>query len=145
VSLHDLYPFDIPQNFGKRAWLNRAALNLCLRNVDAIACVSEETLTRLHELFPAIKPGTIVVVPNSICLSREFHHTCLPDTIRDYPFLLCVAQHRANKNLPLLLRSLRLALDRDVVPANTRLVLVGQEGPETQLLHQVVAQWNLEG
>lgn len=144
VSLHDLYPFDIPQNFGKRAWLNRAALNLCLRNVDAIACISEETRTRLRELFPVITPGKIAVIPNSTYLSRKFHHTCLPDTIRDYPFLLCVAQHRANKNLPLLLRSLRLALDRNVVPANARLVLVGQEGPETQLLHQVVAQWNLE-
>ncbi len=144
VSLHDLYPFDIPQNFGRRAWLNRAALSLCLRNVDAIACVSEETRARVHDVFPTIKPGKIAVVPNSICLSREFHHTCLPGIIRDHPFLLCVAQHRANKNLPLLLRSLRLALDRNVVPANARLILVGQEGPETQLLRQMVAQWDLE-
>jgi glycosyltransferase involved in cell wall biosynthesis len=144
VSLHDLYPFDIPQNFGRRAWLNRAALNLCLRNADAIACVSGETRTRLHQLFPAIESGKATVVSNSIWLSRGIGHTSLPPEILDHPFFLCVAQHRANKNLPLLLRSFRLALDRNVVASNTRLIVVGKEGPETQLLHRVIAQWNLE-
>jgi len=145
VSLHDLYPFDIPPNFGKRAWLNRAALNLCLRNVDAIACVSGETQTRLHQLFPAMGSEKVTVVPNSIWLSRGIDHMALPSEILDYPFLLCVAQHRANKNLPLLLRSFRLALDRNVVPANAKLIVVGKEGPETQFLHQVVTRWDLRG
>lgn len=143
VSLHDLYPFDIPQNFGKRAWLNRAALNLCLQNVDAIACVSGETRIRLHPLFPAMEPEKVTVIPNSIWLSRGIGHMPLPSEIRDYPFLLCVAQHRANKNLPLLLRSFRLALDRNLVPANAKLIVVGQEGPETQFLRQVVTRWDL--
>ena len=144
VSLHDLYPFDIPRNFGRRAWLNRAILNLCLQNADAIACVSEETRARMHEIYPTINTEKITVVPNSICLSREFHHMCLPDTIRNYPFFICVAQHRPNKNLPLLLRSFRLALDRNILPVNARLVIVGQDGPDTHLLHQAVRQSDIE-
>lgn len=140
VTLHDLYPFDIPQNFGRRAWLNRAALRLCLRSVDVIACVSEETRTRARELFPAMEPEKAILVPNSIYLSDECRPAALPISIRDCPFLLCVAQHRANKNLPLLLRSFRLALDRDIVSANTKLVLVGREGPETKLLHREIVQ-----
>jgi glycosyltransferase involved in cell wall biosynthesis len=140
VSLHDLYPFDIPKNFGKRAWLNRAALNLCLQNIDAITCVSEETRTRLHELLPTMESEKTAVVPNSIYLSRGSSPISLPNKILDCPFLLCVAQHRANKNLSMLLRTFRLALSRDVVPANTKLVLVGKEGPETKLLHQIIEQ-----
>jgi glycosyltransferase involved in cell wall biosynthesis len=143
VSLHDLYPFDIPKNFGKRAWLNRAALKRCLHNTDAVICVSEETRTRLYELFPEIESENTVLVPNSMGLPPQFWPSSLPRSIHGYPFLLCVAQHRANKNLPLLLRSFRLALDRKVVSPDARLVLVGAEGPETQLLHQVVAQNSL--
>ena len=132
VSLHDLYPYDIPRNFGAhKAWLNRAVLRDCLRNVDAVACVSEPTRTRLHELFPALRPEKTSVVPNSIGLSHECANIALPDEIEDSPFLLCVAQHRANKNLALLLRSFRLALDRHVVAPETKLVILGNEGPET--------------
>jgi glycosyltransferase involved in cell wall biosynthesis len=141
VSLHDLYPFDIPRNFGAhRAWLNRAVLRHCLRNADAIACVSESTRTRLHELFPALRVEKTSVVPNSIGLRHEHGGTVFPQSIQDKPFLLCVAQHRANKNLALLLRSFRLALDRNIVPPETRLVIVGNEGPETTRLHRIVAE-----
>ena len=38
VSLHDLYPFDIPSNFGfPKVLFNRAILRQCLRAVNAIA------------------------------------------------------------------------------------------------------------
>jgi glycosyltransferase involved in cell wall biosynthesis len=145
VSLHDLYSFDIPQNFGKaRARFNRAALKLCLKNADAIACVSETTRARLRELFPALGLQKSSVVPNSVCLSNGRVGPSLPDAIQGHPFLLCVAQHRANKNLPLLLRSFHLALDRDAVPRESKLIIVGNKGPETQLLHRVVAKYGLE-
>src|SRR5665213_1679773 len=144
VSLHDLYPFDIPRNFGAhRAWLNRAVLRHCLKNADAITCVSEPTRTRLHELFPALRLEKTSVVPNSIGLSREKGGTVFPQAIQGNPFLLCVAQHRANKNLGLLLRSFRLALDRNIVPPETKLVIVGNEGPETTRLHHIIAERSL--
>ena len=44
VSLHDLYPFDIPENFGwVKSILNRLVLRQCMSSVDGIACVSEST------------------------------------------------------------------------------------------------------
>ena len=145
VSLHDLYPFDIPRNFGAhRAWLNRAVLRQCLKNVDAVACVSEPTRSRLHELYPALRPEKTSVVPNSIGLSREYADTEFPNAIRDNPFLLCVAQHRANKNLALLLRSFRLALDGFAILPETKLVVVGNEGPETPRLREAIAEGNLQ-
>jgi glycosyltransferase involved in cell wall biosynthesis len=144
VSLHDLYPFDIPQNFGRRAWMNRAALKLCLRNADAVVCVSEETRTRAHELFPSMELGKARVVPNSVYLCGGIPHALLPEEIRNSPFLLCVAQHRANKNLPLLLRAFQRALDCSLVSPATRLALVGKEGPETKRLNQIAAQYGIE-
>jgi glycosyltransferase involved in cell wall biosynthesis len=140
VSLHDLYPIDIPSNFGRRAWLNRAALKSCLRHVDAITCVSEETRTRLQELFSAETTAKARVVPNSISFAHAQRTVPVPDAIGDRPFLLCVAQHRANKNLPFLLRSFRAALDRNILSPRTMLVLVGNEGPETALLNRVIVQ-----
>ena len=145
VSLHDLYPFDIPRNFGvHRAWLNRAVLRRCLRNAGAVTCVSETTRQRLHEIFPALREKKTIVVPNSIGLSRECGSATFPDAIRDTPFLLCVAQHRANKNLALLLRSFRLALDRNTVAPETKLVIVGNEGPETTLLYRIIGERSLQ-
>src|ERR1700691_2232042 len=48
VTLHDLYPYDIPENFGfPKGIFNRAVLRRCLRMVDAIACVSHSTFSRL--------------------------------------------------------------------------------------------------
>jgi len=145
VSLHDLYPYDIPRNFGvHKAWLNRAVLRDCLKNVDAIACVSEPTRIRLHELFPALRSEKTSVIPNSIGISHRQRENPLPEAIRGNPFLLCVGQHRANKNLVLLLRSFRLALDRNVLQPATKLVIVGNEGPETLRLHKAVAECHLQ-
>ena len=39
LTLHDLYPYEIPMNFGFPKFIfNRLILNQCLRNADAIAC-----------------------------------------------------------------------------------------------------------
>lgn len=55
LTLHDLYPFDIPCNFGRlRSVLARHIVAKCVRHVDAITCVScvsqAEFLTRFPEL-----------------------------------------------------------------------------------------------
>jgi glycosyltransferase involved in cell wall biosynthesis len=50
VTLHDLYPYEIPANFGFPKFIfNRIVLQQCLRRVNAIACVSDTTLTRLKQ------------------------------------------------------------------------------------------------
>src|SRR5271168_2416946 len=41
LSLHDLYPYDEPNNFGfPRVFFNRVFLQQCLKEVDYVACVS---------------------------------------------------------------------------------------------------------
>jgi glycosyltransferase involved in cell wall biosynthesis len=135
TSLHDLYSYDAPQNFAGRTLFNRICLRICLQNVDAIAAVSVETRKRLHGRFPRLNPFDSHVIPNSAYLSQQNTFTLLPRPLRNAPYLLCVAQHRANKNLVLLLRGFQHALAQSMLPADTRLVIVGREGPETKKLH----------
>ena len=50
VTLHDLYPYEIPQNFRfPHVLVNRFILKQCLSNVDAIACVSDTTIECLRQ------------------------------------------------------------------------------------------------
>src|SRR5262249_5761427 len=67
VSLHDLYPFDIPQNFGWiKGIVNRQLMYHCLRNVDAIACVSGSTRTRLRNRFGARLSRKAMTILNAV-------------------------------------------------------------------------------
>ena len=60
------------------------------------------------------------------------------------PFLLCVAQHRRNKNIVLALRVFRrLLLEKAINPA-ALMVIIGIEGPETENIHQAIKELNLE-
>ena len=55
VTLHDMYPYEIPMNFGFPKFIfNRMILNQCLRKVDAIACVSDVTLLSIETVHSAI-------------------------------------------------------------------------------------------
>ncbi len=55
VSLHDLYPYDEPNNFGfPKVFFNRVFLQQCLREVDCVACVSETTLSRLKATLSSV-------------------------------------------------------------------------------------------
>src|SRR6185437_6466448 len=65
VTLHDLYPFDIPDNFGfPQVIMNRWILRRALAQADAISCVSATTLERLQALeLPA---AVRTVIPNCV-------------------------------------------------------------------------------
>ncbi len=137
TTLHDLYPIDAPQNFGyPRVVLNRIILSQCLAAVDAIACVSNSTLARLkthspqHAAKAAYIPNCVAAGPAS-ALPSEAPHLRL----HRQPFLLAVAQHRRNKNLPL-----TLAAFHQLTLANPHLLLaiVGNTGPETPILRKLV-------
>ena len=134
TTLHDLYPIDAPHNFGyPRVLLNRFILSRCLSTVDAIACVSNSTLMRLrtHNARYAAKSSHI---PNCVCAGSP--SSSAPDLrLEQQPFLLTVAQHRRNKNLPLTLDAFRR-----LSPSNPELllVIVGNEGPETPSLHKLL-------
>ena len=145
VTLHDLYPYEIPLNFGFPKFIfNRLILQQCLRNVDAIACVSEVTRLRLRQYLPAFISRKAVRIYNCIEAERSGElDSPLPDW-QGEPFLLCVAQHRRNKNIPLLIRSFARLLRLGKVDPNTKLVVVGIPGPETRRIQRLVSRCGLE-
>ena len=139
VTVHDLYPWDIPENFGfPKVVFNRLILQQCLRGADGLACVSDATVERLRARERpevASKAGRIYnrVEPHKTRVGRS----PLPRS-RNGPFLLCVAQHRRNKNVVLALRTLARMLREKAVQPEMQLVIVGIPGPETASIHRFI-------
>ncbi len=144
TSLHDLYPYDIPGNFGfPRVLFNRLFLRQCLRNSDAIVCGSSFTLSRLRALANSNVTSKALRIYQCVeSDSSESRRPSLPN-LNDGPFCLCVAQHRRNKNLSLLLRTLS-ELRRSGLYQDLFLVVVGADGPETARLKKLVRQFALQ-
>jgi glycosyltransferase involved in cell wall biosynthesis len=143
VTLHDLYPYDIPSNFGfPKVIFNRMILKQCLRNVNAIICVSDSTRYRLGVRVPEAmrKAATI---PN--CLERGPVPVKPPFAVTwgRRPFLLCVAQHRRNKNVLLALRAFRDVVATQETSRDLKLLVVGMSGPESRQLNRFVRASNL--
>ena len=133
VSLHDLYPYDVPENFGfPKVLFNRAILRQCLANADAIACVSESTLQRLGSWSPKLAREKATRIYNCV---EPVQFSSLRGPLPHWtgePFLLCVAQHRRNKNIVLALKVFQRLLLRGSIDTTTRFVILGLEGPETR-------------
>jgi len=151
VTLHDLYPYEVPSNFGWRQVLfNRIILQQCLRRVDAIACVSQITSLRLQQYAPQSTWQKSVRIYNCVetnCVELPLQQrTVAPiPAWEDEPFLLCVAQHRRNKNIPLLIRTLALLLQTRQVDSQMKLMIVGIAGPETHRIHRQIARSAVSG
>ena len=144
VTLHDLYPYEIPLNFGfPKFFFNRFVLQQCLHNVDAIACVSDITGMLLKRYAPAAATKAIRIYN---CVEPELRSASQSPIAgwQGEPFLLCVAQHRRNKNLPLLLRSFASLRRYQLVAPNMKLVIIGITGPETSRIRQLVSGLDLE-
>jgi glycosyltransferase involved in cell wall biosynthesis len=144
VTLHDLYPYEIPGNFRfPRVIFNRLVLRHCLRSVDAIACVSETTMLRLRQYAPHSTWQKALRIYN--CVEPEPYCATPPPTWNwgHGPFLLSVAQHRKNKNIGLLIRAFHRLLGASEIDSNMKLVIVGIDGPETQQIQQLVSQLDL--
>jgi len=145
VTLHDLYPFDIPENFGiLKSALNRYAARQCLRSADAITCVSESTRQRLEHWLGKRLADKAVTIANSV-ESASGHCMRGPQPLhRGQPFLLCIAQHRRNKNISLAIEVFERALRTGALAPETLLVVVGVKGPETRRIREMIAVANLE-
>jgi glycosyltransferase involved in cell wall biosynthesis len=142
VSLHDLYPYDEPDNFGfPKAFFNRVFLQRCLKEVDYIACVSEATLSRLNVRFPRFAHEKAMVIHNCVTISSD--KLTLPVVERDQ-FILMVAHHRANKNISLALKAFEELLQRERICKQTLLLLVGNDGPETATIRSVIKRKALD-
>ena len=140
LTLHDLYPYEIPANFRfPHVIFNRLALRQCLRNVDAIACVSDATHERLKQFAPESVWRRAVRIYNCV-EPGEFRVSKSPlPELCGKPFLLSVAQHRRNKNIPLLIRTFGSLLSRGGIHPSTNLLVVGITGPETEAINETVA------
>jgi glycosyltransferase involved in cell wall biosynthesis len=146
VTLHDLYPYEIPMNFGFPKFIfNRMVLQQCLRNIDAIACVSEITLLRLKQYVPIAVWEKAVRIYN--CVEAEPIRNAQPQPSSWFGerFLLCVAQHRRNKNIPLLIRTFHRMLRAGQVAPDMRLMIIGIAGPETRDIQRLVSTLGLAG
>jgi len=62
---------------------------------------------------------------------------------RGDPFLLCVAQHRRNKNIPLLIRLFDHLVRNEKLPRKMNLFIVGMRGPETPRIRKLIAELRL--
>lgn len=140
VTLHDLYPYDAPDNFGfPKVLFNRLVLRQCLQAADAIACVSGSTLARLEGIEPELALEKAAVIYNCVeAQPRISVHSPLPGW-NGKPFLLCVAQHRRNKNILFLIRVFERLLRSTQLAAGTRLIIVGIPGPETDAILRHIA------
>ena len=144
-SLHDLYPYDSPRNFGYvRVFFNRIFLRQCLRASDAIICSSDFTLDRLRKYAPVVASRRATRIYQSIRLNPDRARVPEEATLARSPFLLTVAQHRQNKNLQLLLSAFAELRRRQDPKEQLRLVIVGAEGPETCHLRSLVQRLSLQ-
>lgn len=144
VTLHDLYPYDVPENFGfPKVLFNQRVLRRCLQMVDAIACVSRSTLARLQGIEPRLALAKAVVIYNSVERPPQVSASSPLPLRNGEPFLLCVAQHRRNKNILFLLRVFERLLRARKLRPQTRLVIVGIPGPETNAILRFLADANI--
>jgi glycosyltransferase involved in cell wall biosynthesis len=139
VTLHDLYPYEIPLNFGFPKFIfNRISLRHCLRNADAIACVSQATSCRLRQYMPIHTWRKSVRIYNSVEPARVCAIESPIPAWRGQPFLLSVAQHRRNKNIPLLIKAFARLLRRGQIDSGSMLIVVGMAGPETRHIRRLI-------
>jgi glycosyltransferase involved in cell wall biosynthesis len=144
VTLHDLYPYEIPENFGfPKVFFNRIILQQCLKSVDAISCVSDSTRRTLAiHASPAISEKAVTIY-NCVEPGPSMAKKGPLPAWNGEPFLLCVAQHRRNKNVVLAIQVFRHLLLSAEISAETRLVVVGITGPETTRIRQFIQESGL--
>ncbi|HWH61050.1 MAG TPA: glycosyltransferase family 1 protein [Terriglobales bacterium] len=144
VTLHDMYPYEISKNFGFPKFIfNRLILKQCLRNVDSIACVSDITRLRLEQYSSAAVWRKAVRIYNCVEAQPVYAAQSPLPNWQGEPFLLCVAQHRRNKNLPLLIRSFDRLLHSGQIGSNMRLVILGITAQDTRNIYRLVSALSL--
>jgi glycosyltransferase involved in cell wall biosynthesis len=142
VSLHDLYPYDQPDNFGfPRVIFNRVFLRLCLKDADSVVCVSEATFSLVKARFPWFARRKGLVVHNCVNTNSADRASSIPE---GRPYFLMVAQHRSNKNIPVALEAFRRLLQEARIDCQTLLLVIGNSGPETAAIESVVRKGALE-
>lgn len=145
TTIHDLYPYECPENFGfPQAWFNQLFLKQAINNSNGLPCVSQVTADKLRLYFPKLRPDQLVeVIYNYV--DFEDLETKVPQTVAENSkFILSVAQHRQNKNLDLLIKAYAQLRSHGQIELDYQLIIVGTKGPETEKLTNLTADLNLE-
>ncbi|WP_373541647.1 glycosyltransferase family 4 protein [Chamaesiphon sp.] len=149
ATIHDLYPYEYPENFGKiQAFCNRLLLRQCIEQTDGLICVSQTTLDRLKFFFPhrPVSKASPVKIQQKLSVVYNIVdfdeiEPKIPNLVEQrerVSFLLNVAQHRKNKNLDLLINAYALLLETEQIDEAIELIIVGSHGPETaNLIRQI--------
>ena len=146
VTLHDLYPFDIPENFGYlRSMVSRRIVRQCLNNVSAVACVSASTRSQLTRWFGVEMANKAEVILNAVESKPAASRSPLFERGGGASFILCVAQHRQNKNVPLAIRIFANAVGKGILTPETQLLIIGIPGPASALVKKQIRQSRVEG
>lgn len=144
-TIHDLYPYEYPENFGfPQVWFNRLFLKQCIQDSDGLTCVSQVTRNKLKFYFPNLEGDRKIEVIYNYVDFKNIQPQTPKQFPQDNPFLLSVAQHRQNKNLDLLIKAYALLLNEQKLTSNTKLVIVGASGPETENIGRLIDSLNLE-
>ncbi|MEL6927200.1 MAG: glycosyltransferase family 1 protein [Cyanobacteria bacterium J06600_6] len=145
TTVHDLYPYECPENFGfPRVLFNQLFLKQAIANSDGLPCVSQITLDKLKLYFPQLKPQQqLEVVYNYV--DFDGLETNPPKELPiDQKFLLTVAQHRQNKNLDLLIQAYAKLRQEQQIEPDCNLVIVGTTGPETEKIKGLIVDLDLQ-
>ena len=92
---------------------------------------------------PEIARKKAHVISNSVETRGDGNTSEVVAEVEGAPFLLCVAQHRRNKNALLALRVFNLLLREGRLQKRTRLLIIGRRGPETPAVEAFVANSGL--
>lgn len=148
ATIHDLYPYQLPKNFGyHQALFNQLFLQQCVHQSDSLACVSQTTLNSLIKFFPEriLNRKKIAVLYNFVDFEEiEPQFPTGLQVTSDMQFILCVGQHRKNKNIDLLIKAYALLIHEYRNSQYIKLVIVGSPGPETDDLIQLIQKLGLE-
>jgi hypothetical protein len=144
--LHDLYPFEYPENFGFPVYiLNRFLFYINLFNTNGYICVSDTTKNSLLKRFKRfLSKKKLATIHNYIPSYKGIVQN--PEiNVSPNEFWLCVAQHRKNKNIDSLIRVFYKCLSEEVISKKVKLVVVGSNGPSTASLQHLVKDLSLKG
>jgi len=146
-TIHDLYPYESPEVFGyPNAIFNRLFLQQCIAHSDGLVCVSQSTFKSLQTYFPTINARKPVkVIYNYVDFSRVTPQQPKRININkgDF-FLLCVSQHRKNKNIDLLIKAFYLLKKNNFFQEVDKLLILGSTGPETESLNTQISALGLQ-
>lgn len=138
TTMHDLYAYDTPEAIGfPNIYVNKLVTRMGIAASDEVVSISVFTRDRLEHWFPQLKQRmALPVIYQDVRIAVD---PALQDRPMAEPYVLCVAQHRKNKNIDLVIESYYRALDEGVLRGSTQLVVVGSGGSETERLRAMTA------